>query len=254
MMMLDGNDHFQAPEEEVDKYYSRRAKSRQVPEAAVEECRLNALTAGSYVRHSLYAQKSKEAKGKRGEQTASLVSLGQSTENHGHISESVPTLLRTSQVFSLDKVRELIPLEHLSTMGLPVFPHLKEKTGYSCPFQGLLDSDSLADSDIKQLAGNSVPLVILGAAIIWAFSNITRRDPASMGSLLHDDGSHYYEDSQEPQATQPAQIPVFQFQDVEHQAGQQLIHTKQQQHAARLQTLAGASSWFILNNNSKLPD
>jgi hypothetical protein len=218
MMMLDGNAHFQAPQNEVDKYYTRRAKIRQVPEAAVEESRLNALGGGSYMRHSLYVQKSKGAEGKRGVKTASLVSLGQSTENHGHISESVPTLLRTSQVFSLDKVRELIPLEHLSTMGLPVFPHLVEKTGYTCPFQGLLDSVLLADSDIKQLSGNSVPLVILGAAVIWTFSNISRRDPTSMGSLHHDDGSHYYEDSQIPEETQPAQMPRFQFQDADHQA------------------------------------
>jgi hypothetical protein len=70
----------------------------------------------------------------------------------------------------------MIPLEHLSTMGLPVFPEMQSHCGYTVPFQRMLDNRDLSSAQVKALAGNAISIPVIGAVFMYCLMNFQYRE------------------------------------------------------------------------------
>jgi hypothetical protein len=129
-----------------------------------------------------------QAKGDKKASSAICV-LKHTVENHGNISEMVPTLTRAADVYSLTKKQIMVPKDHLAVMGLPVYKNLQECSTCDVPFQALLkgsDGDSLSSAQIKQLAGNAISMRVVGAICCYIFTNLVRHSDMDLGDLVSD--------------------------------------------------------------------
>eukprot|EP00913_Durusdinium_trenchii_P010377 g9728.t1 len=83
------------------------------------------------------------------------------TASFSKVKKLMPSLMTRSVPWSYRWKRELLPVEGLGVMGIPVFQswlHEKEQGLYGCPYQHMLTL--LNDSDVRRLAGNGMSLQV----------------------------------------------------------------------------------------------
>ena len=109
--------------------------------------------------------------------TVGLCMLRQNADSFGHVTESVPALLRTSTVwcFSPTCMRELLAREHLVVMGIPAYPSLVAETGHCCPFEEILEGpNAISSAQTKALAGNSIVVPVIGHLLTFVLAHLRR--------------------------------------------------------------------------------
>ena len=90
---------------------------------------------------------------------------------------------------SLEKQREMLPKEMLWVMGVPVFKHLlPEHVQVFCDFPFLYAFETLRDSEIVQLAGNTMSLPVIGISLGFCLAHIKVLDGQrlNMTAVWHD--------------------------------------------------------------------
>ena len=94
------------------------------------------------------------------------------TAGFSRVKKLMPSLMTKCVPWSYRYKRDLIPLEALHVMGVPVFQeHIPRKyVGiYSCPFRRLLPL--LKDGEVRKLAGNGMSLQVIGVALVAGLSS-----------------------------------------------------------------------------------
>ena len=125
------------------------------------------------------------------------VSLGEGIAMKGQTSAFckvkllMPSLMTRSVPWSYRYKRELLPLEALEVMGVPIFDeHLPQTLiglqSIGCPYKHLLDS-SLGDVEVRRLAGNGMSLQVMGVAFLCGLSSVHLNEHAEQA--MPEDGS-----------------------------------------------------------------
>ena len=105
------------------------------------------------------------------------------TASFSKVKKLMPSLMTRSVPWSYRWKRELLPVEGLGVMGIPVFQSWlrdKEQGLYGCPYQHMLTL--LNDSDVRRLAGNGMSLQVMGVAFAAGLSSVDIRPNPLAGS------------------------------------------------------------------------
>ena len=172
---LCGDVYLQAPDAEVRQHLADRALERGFQASAGDMLAPSQLLPPAMlIRHDAY----KAQKQKLGSQVG-LCMLGQNAESFGHMSETVPALLRSSTVwcFGSQTEREMMAKEHLLVMGIPAYAHVADEVGFENPLQNVLSGpNALSSAQVKRLAGNSICGPVFGHLLIFVLSCLHRGD------------------------------------------------------------------------------
>ena len=174
--VLEGDVFFSAPKSWVERYMQQAAQKAGVSlaecSAGMEPC----LSGGDLGR--IRTQEMEEL-ARRGEDPDDQriwltdgICMKTQTAGFSRVKTLMPSLMTKSVPWSYRYKRDLIPLEALHVMGVPVFQeHIPRKyTGiYSCPFRRLLPL--LKDGEVRKLAGNGMSLQVIGVALVAGLSS-----------------------------------------------------------------------------------
>ena len=109
------------------------------------------------------------------------------TSSFSRVKTFMPSLMTRSVPWSFRWKRELLPVEALGVMGIPVFRQWAPERFrgiYGCPFQHLLSD--MSDADVRRLAGNGMSLQVMGVAFChglasFALQPSTEAMPVAIG-------------------------------------------------------------------------
>ena len=194
---MEGDVFFAAPPKFVAEYVSRRyakaspgsaptVRSSAIPNLVVG---MEALLSGGDLAR-IRCQESEELQ-RRGEDVSDPrvclrdgIGLPSQTTGFCKVKKFMPSLLTRSIPWSYRWKRELIPLEAMGVMGVPVFRSCLPKSfqnHYGCPFGHLLLK--LGDSDVRRLAGNGMSFQVMGVAFVAGLSSFQLRDAPALRIL-----------------------------------------------------------------------
>ena len=98
----------------------------------------------------------------------------------------IPTLCSHGTLVSGSTLEVAGGLQHLAIMGDPVFPHQRAGHPYGCQYQAILDAKVLAESLLKDIAGNSIHEPTLGLLLIFTLGHTKRVIAALVPAVLAD--------------------------------------------------------------------